>query len=213
MKENTKSVFGNRPSVSWLLLAAVTAVLLLLLAFPLTALGMTEEETALQNAWLEGQVVRLHILAQDDTTQAQAVKLAVRDRVLETFAEELKNAGTQDADAVMQLLESRLDSILHTARQTAYECGFTGPVTAEVGWMQLPSRRYGGVELPAGEYRALRITLGQGEGRNWWCVLFPQLCLSAVSEEPWQTGAPADPVFHWYGLDVLKHWTLLPPEA
>lgn len=203
--------FQRRPAVGWLLFAAIATLFGLILLMPLTALGLTREEAALQEAWQQGEVVRLHILAEDDSPKAQVMKLAVRDRVLTAFAEELSNSNARDAQAVMQLLENRLDSILYQARQTAYACGFRGSVTAQTGRMQLPARRYGQVELPAGSYHALRITLGEGKGRNWWCVLFPQLCLSAVSDEPWQSPSPAAPAFHWYGLDVLKYWPLLMP--
>lgn len=205
----------SRQMTSWLLLILCIAAFLLALFLPLNALGLTAEETALQRAYEEGQLIRLHILAEDDSPDAQQTKLAVRDALLEAFGQEMAQAGAQDAETVYALLLQRKDAMQHIAEEIARVHGFDGPVTAQVGWMPLPEKAYGAVTLPAGQYRALRITLGKGEGQNWWCVLFPQLCLALASEEPWQT-MPAQPEktmeIEWKSREILRHWLLMPVE-
>ncbi len=202
----------GRTAEAWLLLAMCIVVFLIALLAPLAAFGLTQEEERLQNAYEQGEIIRLHILAEDDSTEAQMVKLAVRDALLAAFGEQLAAAGAEDASTAFDTLCQMQDKMLAEARKTAYACGFRGSVTAETGWMQLPEKRYGTVVLPAGEYRALRITLGKGTGRNWWCVLFPQLCLALAGEEPWQQSVAEKPVWQWHSLLILREWPLLAPK-
>lgn len=200
---------------SWMLLILCVTAFLLALLLPLHALGLTSEEARLQRAYEAGQIIRLHILAEDDSTEAQQTKLAVRDALLAAFGQEMARAGTQDAEAVYDLLMNQQAAMQHVAEETARAHGFDGPVTAQVGLMTLPEKAYGAVTLPAGEYRALRITLGKGEGQNWWCVLFPQLCLALASEEPWQSqpAQPEQPIqMEWKSREIFRHWPLHPVE-
>lgn len=118
--------------------------------------------------------VRLHVVASDDTPQAQALKLKVRDAVLDAARRLLWNAV--DADAAWAAVRENLDALNTAARARAAELGFTGPIRCETGIFAFPDRDYGDVTLPAGNYRALRVVIGAGEGHNWWCVLFPSLC-------------------------------------
>lgn len=206
----------SRLASSWMLLLLCIAAFFLALLLPLNALGLTAEEAMLQRAFEDGEIIRLHILAEDDSPRAQQIKLAVRDTVLAAFGQEIATAGAQDADAVYALLLKRQEAMRSLAEQTARQWGFDGPVTAQVGLLALPEKAYGEVTLPAGEYRALRLTLGKGEGQNWWCVLFPQLCLSLASEEPWQTlpGQPEKtPDIHWESRTIFRHWLLLPIDV
>lgn len=199
------------PVQAWLLLAVFVAVFLFALLMPLAAIGLTQEEETLREASARGEVIRLHILAEDDSAEAQVVKLAVRDAVLSAFGDRLAEAGAQDADTAYAMLCREREKMLAVAAQTAYACGFRGSVRAEAGLLTLPEKRYGSALLPKGEYRALRITLGSGEGQNWWCVLFPQLCLALAGEEPWQQPLPEEPVWQWYSLRIWRYWPLLAP--
>jgi len=206
----------SRLAGSWMLLALCAVAFLLALLLPLNALGLTAEEQTLQQAFERGQIIRLHILAEDNTPEAQQIKLAVRDALLAAFGGEIASAGALDAETVYALLVSKQKTMQRIAEETARDCGFDGPVNAQVGLLPLPEKTYGAVTLPAGEYRALRITLGKGEGQNWWCVLFPQLCLALASEEPWQM--PLDhpektPEIHWESREILRHWLLQPLDA
>lgn len=204
---------GKRLFSGWLLLAAFGLILLLILLLPLHALALSPEERQLTEAQAAGQIIRLHILAEDDSPRAQAIKLMVRDSLLAAFGQELSCTGVHDAAEAYSLLCQKREAMLAVARKTAYSCGFRGQITAETGLLQLPEKTYGSVTLPAGEYYGLRITIGAGGGRNWWCILFPQLCLAAASEEPWQTASGASEArpMKWNSLEILQRWTLLPP--
>lgn len=203
----------SRVAGSWLLMLVSLAVFLWVLIMPLCALGLTAEETVLQDAYESGQIIRLHILAEDDSPRAQEIKLAVRDAILAAFGAEIEEAGAADAETVYTLLVQRKEAMLAVAEETARRYGFDGEITAQVGVLSLPEKAYGDVTLPEGEYRALRITLGQGQGQNWWCVLFPELCLSLASDEPWQVSPrqiASIAELEWHSLEVFRHWLLLP---
>lgn len=126
------------------------------------------------------EVLRLHIPANSDSNEDQQIKLALRDFVLERFGGELSDCGT------LEIAESRAEELIpeieRECTEFLHENGFNYGAKAELTTMYFTTREYDRLILPAGEYRALRITLGSGEGHNWWCVIFPQLCLPAVSE-------------------------------
>ncbi len=206
----------RRLLISWVMLIVCIAVFVIALLIPLDALGLTDEEAALQEAYESGQIIRLHILAEDDSPRAQQTKLAVRDAVLAAFGEELARAGAKDAQAVYSLLATLQPDLLVIAKETANACGFYGSVTVQLGRMELPQKAYGDVVLPAGEYRALRITIGKGVGQNWWCVLFPQLCLALAEDDtvqPIPAPAPSKPKLYWRSLDVFRHWPMAVVEG
>lgn len=165
------------------------------------------EEQSLWDAYQSGDLIRLHILADSDDPEAQHVKLAVRDALLAAFGDQFLSAGSGDSHQIFTLLKDNCEAMRAVAEACAKQEGFQGSVTAEVGTMNLPEKSYGNITLPSGEYRALRITLGSGEGQNWWCVLFPQLCLAVASDEPWQT-APEAPQIVWDAKRIFRCWTL-----
>ena len=129
---------------------------------------------------LASQVVRLHILANSDSEEDQALKLEVRDRVLETTSALL--AGETEPQAAAVLLDQHLDDIAQTAAQEISAQGLDDRVEVRLAQTWFPTRQYQGISLPAGNYLALRVLIGAAEGHNWWCVVFPNLCLPAVSE-------------------------------
>lgn len=133
-----------------------------------------------EQAQLAGQVIRLHVLANSDTQADQELKLAVRDRVLEQ-AEHLypQDATLEQARAI---LEDNLDELAAAGQQVVNEAGKDYPVTARLEECWFPTKEYGDFALPAGEYTALRVVIGEGAGQNWWCVAFPPLCLGAATE-------------------------------
>ena len=141
----------------------------------------------LSGAWLERErtelserVIRLHVIANSDSAADQALKLAVRDRVLEQ-ARELYPVGA-DLDTARAALEGGLSRLAAAGRQEVERQGYDYPVCAQLVRCRFPTKEYDGFALPAGEYEALRVVIGRGEGRNWWCVAFPPLCLGAASE-------------------------------
>ncbi len=125
------------------------------------------------------KVVRLHVLAQSDSEQDQALKLKVRDAVLAYCADELSDCGTR-AEAEQRLC-GMLDTLTEIADDTVRKEGFDYTATVTLGMEEYPRRQYDGLCFPRGEYLSLRVILGEGEGQNWWCVLFPSLCLGGVS--------------------------------
>ena len=131
-------------------------------------------------AALADQVIRLHVLANSDSAEDQALKLQVRDRILER-AQELYPERATLAEARAALEES-LSELSRIGEQTVKEAGYDYPVTAQLTQCWFPTKEYEDFALPAGDYTALRIVIGEGEGQNWWCVAFPPLCLGAASQ-------------------------------
>ena len=129
---------------------------------------------------LADKVVRLHVLANSDSGEDQALKLKVRDAVLGR-AEELLS-GTLNRREAESLLRGQLLELERLALQTVREAGYAYPVTVELADTEFPTREYDGFTLPAGEYLALRVLIGEAEGQNWWCVVFPPLCTAAAAE-------------------------------
>ncbi len=119
----------------------------------------------------ETDVLRLHILANSDSAADQRVKLLVRDAVLTQM-----KAGETAAETERLLLQNGRE-LLAAAEAVLRENGFSYGVQLMLGTYAFPTRVYGEKTYPAGDYRALRIVLGQGRGQNWWCVLFPPLCI------------------------------------
>ena len=128
---------------------------------------------------LASQVIRLHVLANSDSEEDQALKLEVRDRVLETTSALL--TGETEPQAAAVLLNQHLDDIAQTAAQEISAQGHDDRVEVRLEQTWFPTRQYQGISLPAGNYLALRVLIGAAEGHNWWCMLYPNLCfLDAV---------------------------------
>ena len=126
---------------------------------------------------ISARLVRLHVLAASDAPEEQAVKLRVRDAVLEAISPML--AGAENADEAEAVLREALPAV----REAAERAAGGRPVAVSLSPERYPTRDYGGFRLPAGRYRSLRVVLGEGRGHNWWCVVFPPVCLSAVQAE------------------------------
>ena len=124
---------------------------------------------------LYGDVLRLRVVAASDEEEDQADKLAVRDAILELVGERIRSSGSrEEAEAAVERMEGE---ILARAADCLRERGNPDPVRLTLGWEASPRREYGRTVLPAGTYRTLKVTIGEGEGHNWWCVLFPGICL------------------------------------
>jgi stage II sporulation protein R len=120
-------------------------------------------------------ILRLHILAESDSPADQAAKYALRDYILAEFADDLADCDT------LEQAHARSLELLPEIEQSARSFAERDDISAEITQMFFPTRVYGRQTLPAGNYAALRITIGEGNGRNWWCIMFPALCLPAVS--------------------------------
>ena len=134
-----------------------------------------------QQQRIADNMIRLHVVANSDSAEDQAVKLLVRDAVLETAAPYLGAAGSS-AEARRQL-EGILPKLCNIANETLRQNGNTDTATVSLRRELFGTRHYDGFSLPGGYYDSLRVTIGAGEGHNWWCVVYPQLCMSAVSEQ------------------------------
>ena len=126
-------------------------------------------------------VVRLHVLANSDSEADQELKLKVRDRIIEVTKELFSRAETKEE--AERIARSALSFIEREAETVVEENGFTYPVSVELGQEEYPERDYEGLKFPAGEYLSLRVMIGDAEGQNWWCVLFPPICLRAASQK------------------------------
>lgn len=129
---------------------------------------------------LADSVIRFHVIANSDTQEDQSLKLAVRDRVLDQ-AEKLYPEGATMEEA-QAALEGHLNTLAAAGREVVEEQGYDYPVAATLEDCWFPTKEYEGFALPAGNYTALRVVIGEGKGQNWWCVAFPPLCLGAASE-------------------------------
>ena len=125
---------------------------------------------------LEENVLRLHILANSDNIDDQALKLKVRDKVLEQ-ADTLFAGDAESVEDAETIAAENLETLEQTAQQLVWDEGYSYPVKAQLVEMPFDDRTYGDWVMPAGEYTALRITIGAAQGQNWWCVMYPSLCV------------------------------------
>ncbi len=155
------------------------ALLLAVAAAALLGARLGKEQDALAQ-----KVIRLHVVANSDSAEDQALKLKVRDAVLQEGA--LRLTGL-DRDQALEALTQALPELGQVAADTVAGEGYDYPVRVTLGEDAFPTKRYQDFALPAGDYTALRVELGEGSGQNWWCVVFPPLCLGSVSETAAET--------------------------
>lgn len=146
------------------------------------------------------KVLRLHILANSDSQSDQDLKLKVRDKILEHSKEYLSSA--QNKLEAKNLSLSYLESIKEVAESEIKTIGYNYPVKVELCNMYFNTREYDNITMPAGRYDALRVLIGEGSGHNWWCVMFPPICLGAAKEE-----THLDSVLNENELDIVENGT------
>ena len=129
---------------------------------------------------LRNELVRFHVVAASDAPEDQAVKLRVRDAVIESLQAEMQNLT--DAEQAKAYLRENLPKIREIANQTLAAAGFDDRAEVSLCLEEFNTRVYDTFSLPAGVYESLRIIIGEGEGQNWWCVVFPSLCLPATTQ-------------------------------
>lgn len=143
--------------------------------------------------------IRFHVVANSNSQQDQALKLIVRDGLLDTINEglaaETMAAADQkqgkislDLEKSKEYIEKNLTEIERVAEVIISKEGYDYPVTADLAVTWIPEKTYGNTTFPAGNYQALNVTIGEGAGQNWWCVLFPPLCLIGLEESGAQAG-------------------------
>ena len=171
--------------------ATVKSAFIILIALLLTAVIPTDTQAKIYE-----DTLRLHILAASDKREDQELKLYVRDRLLEKYGGMLNKA--ESSDDAEELAASLLEEIKNDVALWTVEHGRPQEVSAEIVTEWYDTRDYGEFTLPAGHYRSLRITLNEGCGQNWWCVMYPPLCEGLATER-----APSDDGVIDYSRDEL----------
>ena len=149
----------------------IAALMALSLALCAGTWAQTRQQT------ISSALVRLHVIADSDAAEEQEIKLEVRDAVLAYLTPVLEEAESQQQ--ARQIIRDNLEGIAQAAGSAARGRQVSVTLSRE----SYPTREYEGFTLPAGRYESLRVILGEGEGKNWWCVVFPPLCLSAAESE------------------------------
>ena len=125
-------------------------------------------------------VVRLHVLANSDSEEDQALKLKVRDEILAYVSPLVIDCKSREE--AIEILQCELGAIKEIAHKVVLADGYNYPVDVTLTIEDYPTRNYEAMSFPSGQYVSLRVLIGEAEGQNWWCVLFPPLCLSSASE-------------------------------
>lgn len=155
--------------------------LTLALTLVFSMLMLSFESFAEQCAAVREDTLRLHIIAKSDDDNDQRLKLMVRDALLEEYSELLSGHGIEQAKRAAEFLKGEMQI---TAQKTLAEQGCFDKAEVSVVKMHFDTRSYeNAATLPAGEYWAVRVVIGEGKGRNWWCVMYPPLCIPAASGE------------------------------
>ena len=132
------------------------------------------------SADLREELLRLHVVGASDSEEDQAVKLQVRDAVLQSLEEGLQDMT--DPQAAYDYVARMLPKVEAAANRCLEAAGFSDTVAVSLTEEAFPTREYDPFTLPAGVYKALRVVIGEGEGQNWWCVVFPRLCMGTEAE-------------------------------
>ncbi len=130
---------------------------------------------------LREQIIRLHVVADSNSQEDQSIKEMVRDAILEKL--EALTANAQTKDEAEQILSDNLLTLQQIANDVLVNMGVSSQANVTLQQEAFPTREYDTFTLPAGVYDSLRVVIGEGEGKNWWCVVFPGLCIPAASEE------------------------------
>ena len=128
---------------------------------------------------ISDSVFRLHVIANSDSDEDQNLKYKVRDALLNYMNNICSNCSSKEE--AIQIVSEHQDNFKQVALETIIANGYNYNVNIKVGNFEFPTKQYGDISLPAGFYDALRVEIGQAEGRNWWCVMFPSLCFVDIS--------------------------------
>lgn len=154
---------------------SITLILLLFLYTTISAISYVEAVST----DISDSVFRLHVIANSDSNEDQALKYKVRDNLLKYMNNICRNcASKQEA---INLVTEHQEEFKQVALDTIKKEGYSYNVKINIGNFEFPTKQYGDISLPAGYYDALRVEIGEAKGRNWWCVMFPSLCFIDVS--------------------------------
>ena len=156
----------------------------LILGFLVVCVGVAADKQVLKD-----HLIRLHVVGASDSVEDQNIKLLVRDKIVEKLSEVMSQLP--DKEAAREYLNGKLEEIRQLADSVLAQAGVTDRCKVTFDWESFPMRQYDTFSLPAGVYESLRVTIGEAEGKNWWCVVFPSLCLPATSQGFADTAAGA----------------------
>ena len=171
--------------------------IILLLVIILTATYVQAE----QDKPLADSVLRLHVVANSDTIADQELKLEVKNEIVAMMQEEFRNidnAGEARDKAIK--LTPQIQDVAESAIKAR---GYEYPVKVNIGEYDFPTKSYGNLVFPGGEYQAVRIIIGAGEGKNWWCVLFPPLCMVSSSDKGLSLDSPGEAQISFKCLELI----------
>ncbi len=132
-------------------------------------------QQALSQQHIASQIIRLHVIANSDETEDQTLKKEVKDQVVTYLRSKMNQAAS--IQAARQVICQEMDALKEVAEKKIRQEGYDYPVTVSLGTTYFPVKEYGDMAFPAGDYEALRVQIGESKGRNWWCVMYPSLCL------------------------------------
>ena len=150
---------------------------------------------------LEKSVLRLHVIANSDGLEDQNLKLAVKDEIVTLMKQEFTDL--EDAEQATQLAREAIPLIQAVAEAKIKDLGYDYPVQVKVGEYDFPTKSYGNLVFPPGRYQAVRVIIGEGQGKNWWCVLFPPLCLVSSGDEGLSLNRPQNAQITFKCLELL----------
>lgn len=150
---------------------------------------------------LSQSVLRLHVIANSDDPTDQQLKLKVKDEIVAMMREEFQDI--EDPQQARQIAVEHIPQIKAVAREAMHQQGCDYPVQVQVGKYPFPLKSYGNMVFPAGDYQAVRVVLGEGQGKNWWCVLFPPLCLVSSHDRGMTLQSPREAQVSFKCLELL----------
>jgi stage II sporulation protein R len=184
-------------------LLTVSVIIGLLLGAGTVSSGFAWMRNPVTEAYNHNNLIRLHVIANSDSVVDQTVKLKIRNRILGLTEKLLLNVENPDEAEVV--LKSNLDRIVAVTREELEKNQKDLTVRAEYGRFIFPERQYPFGVLGAGEYKSIRVIIGEGKGRNWWCVLYPPLCLLSPDAPTFKGENPEKPKVE-YRLALLENW-------
>lgn len=167
------SVNSRKYGKKIIIMTAVVIAALLCSGFGLHKYKNNNSTEELQMELAE-KIIRFHVLADNDSNEAQNLKLLVKDKTIEYMKPLFE--GNESIDNAREIINNNLEDIEKNAYKVVKDAGYEYNVSAELTNCYFPIKEYGDLRFPAGEYEALRIKIGRAEGRNWWCVMYPNLC-------------------------------------
>lgn len=172
MKNNNSFIIRKSSKRRNSVLAAIVILALFAIIYDM-AIGFAKDKEVVVEG-LSDSLIRFHVIANSDSQEDQALKIKVKDEVIEMMQVLLQESTSVDASR--EIILKNMNNIKETAEQVINENGFSDEIAIALQKQEFPLKQYGDIVLPPGEYEALVIRIGAAEGKNWWCVLFPPLC-------------------------------------